>query len=144
MKQLNWQSLVVGVAIGAGALLAMGGVHALDLGVDASKEPSESVREVDLPRRAEGLIYMKDETMVADPRADIENLPVLVEADKSEAKRFEVVDLGKERGFILLDTKTGLARQFTPSNRVLIYNPKVPTHVVSAEVRVDSFPLRRD
>ncbi|MBX3727633.1 MAG: hypothetical protein KF858_00480 [Candidatus Sumerlaeia bacterium] len=140
MKRLDFRSLAVGCLVGGAAMLLLGQT------ADTPTRPfaSLSVEKVLFPRRQEGVRIVGSGTTLAPRRTDAEDLLPLVDVAETQENRYQALMLGSDGDFMVLDSRTGVARAFRTVElengqrqvqRVELYNAKVPNHIIEAPVR---------
>lgn len=131
MKRLDYRALAAGVALGGAAMLLMGQT--------ATERPTpfqnQSVDEILFPRRQEGIVVLGDGTALAPAKTDVEELMALVNKNDTEVGRYQAVALGAGNNFVVIDTQNGLTRAYLDETRMLLYNVRVPNHVIETRVR---------
>lgn len=86
----------------------------------------------------EGLRVNNSPVALLDVETKLVDLPPFVPSEKlaDQDGRYQALNLGNEKDFIVLDTRTGLINAYYESGTVRIYNSHVPNHALEAPLKV--------
>lgn len=123
-------ALFLGILLGGGVLAVAQVNSAQRTGLT-----SAPVTQLFFSSNKEGLRVNNTNTVLVDESTKLIDLPPFVEAESQENGRYQALNLGDGRDFMVLDTRTGLVNAYYESGKVQVFNSLVPNHLLEAPVK---------